>query len=150
MKGVTLLEKQIQQTCSEFLELDGWRCFKMEPVSNLAWGKGANELGQADCMYVRYCPSARDVHRDGVDPGNPRAIGWWQKVIECQAEVMHIEWKRLNRGGKPTKAGNHQRDWHARERARGALTLIAGEDFSATIEGFQAWYRQSGLNRRMH
>jgi len=34
------------------------------------------------------------------------------------------------------------------ERKRGALTLIAGQDFPATIEGFKAWYIGSGLNRR--
>ena len=42
----------------------------------------------------------------------------------------------------------HQVAWHQRERARGALTLLAGVDFPATIEGFAEWYRASGLMRR--
>jgi hypothetical protein len=62
------------------------------------------------------------------------------------AEVLWVEWKRTRRG-KATKATAKQNDWHRDERSRGALTLIAGEDFPATIEGFQAWYRDSGLQR---
>jgi hypothetical protein len=33
-------------------------------------------------------------------------------------------------------------------RARGALTLIAGEDFPASVDGFRCWYAASGLRRR--
>ena len=57
--------------------------------------------------------------------------------------VMWIEFKRP--GGKPSQA---QLVWHRDERARGALTLIAGVDFEPTIEGFMAYYAQSGLKRR--
>ena len=38
-------------------------------------------------------------------------------------------------------------NWHTKERARGALTLIAGEDFPASVAGFIGWYQQSGLQR---
>ena len=130
-KSTELSEKHIQQTCTEWLELDGWRALRTDPVSRREWGKGFGEVGMADHLYIRYGLS------NPFDPENA-----------SQAEVLWIEYKRLNRGGKPTKAANNQRDWHKGERARGALTLIAGEDFPATIEGFQDWYRKSGLMRR--
>ena len=77
---------------------------------------------------------------------------WW--TIEAIAKEAGVTssaiWKRIRAGRKTaTKASQRQRDWHAAERARGALTLIAGEDFAASIEGFQDWYRQSGLARRV-
>jgi hypothetical protein len=61
--------------------------------------------------------------------------------------VLWIEWKRVF-SGRATKATAHQRAWHEAERALGALTLIAGEHFPATIEGFREWYSRSGLQRR--
>ena len=36
-----------------------------------------------------------------------------------------------------------QHAWHAREQARGALALIVGVDFAATIEGFLDWIRKA-------
>ena len=112
------LEKHIAQACTQFLELDGWRPFKMEPISRREWGKGTGEIGQADYLYLRYVKGANCEH-------------------------MHIEWK-----SKKGKAQQHQCDWHAKERARGALTLIAGEDFPKTIDGFVDWYFASGLMRK--
>jgi hypothetical protein len=56
--------------------------------------------------------------------------------------VLWIEFKALK--GQPSKA---QLDWHAKERARGALTWIAGVDFPASVEGFRAHYLASGLAR---
>jgi hypothetical protein len=85
----------------------------------------------ADGLYIRYWT----VHT--ASPRYPFGM----------AEVMWIEWKR-SKGGAFTQAKQHQGDWHTGERARGALTLIAGWDFPATIEGFQLWYRVSGLMRR--
>ncbi len=82
----------------------------------------------ADYLYIRY-------QADGRTPHLP--------LLRRIAEVMWIEWK-----SKRGKAAEHQKRWHAAERARGAFTLIAGEDFPKTIEGFQAWYRASGLMRR--
>ena len=65
------------------------------------------------------------------------------------AEVIWIEWKCIRAGRKAsTKATQHQNAWHQAERARGALTLIAGVDFPATIEGFTEWYKASGLMRK--
>lgn len=139
--AVKLYERDIEQACCGFLELDGWICRKMEANFSEKKRKSVGEVGMADTLAIRYLVGPR---------GDPA----YQKQ---QAEVMWIEWKR-QRGGpdsrkglftKAEKAKIHQRGWHARERSRGALTLIAGEDFPATIEGFRSWYMSSGLNRRM-
>ena len=123
-KGALVLrESDIARTCSDLLQADGWRMLITDPVSDKSRGKGFGEKGMADRLYLRYLSGAP------------------------AAEIIWIEWKRTVRG-KATKATPHQLDWHRDERARGALTLIAGIDFEATIEGFQAWYRDSGLQRR--
>lgn len=125
-----LSEAHIAQTCTQFLELDGWRAIKMEPVSHREWGKGTGEPGQADYLYIRYVQAAWDGNK-------------WPASTRVICEVLWREWKRA--GGK---AAEHQTEWHARERARGALTLIAGVDFEASIEGFVEFYRKSGLQRK--
>lgn len=136
-----LTEAQIEKTCTEYLAWDGWRALKTDPVSRREWGKGFGELGMADYLYIRY-DLAMYLHLSAIaavktsNPGSPHPYG-------VMAEVLWIEWKR--KGGK-TKL--HQDAWHALERQRGALTLIAGVDFEASIEGFQAWYKTSGLKRR--
>lgn len=127
---MNLFEKHIQQTCTEFLEWDGWRSLKTDPVSRREWGKGFGELGMADHFYIRYQRTA-PVHVERS----------FTESSEC--EFMWIEWKR--KGGK---AAQHQTAWHTLERKRGALTLIAGLDFPASIEGFKVWYRASGLQRK--
>lgn len=163
-------ERDIQIACTGYLELDGWRALRTDPVSDRATveqirrairshpdylkldpligkkvrGKGFGELGMADHLYVRYQPIHSQIHRDGPHPDRAHAFGWWQSVAPCQAEVLWIEWKSAK--GKPKP---HQLAWHTAERARGALTLVAGVDFPASIEGFILWYEQSGLNRRM-
>lgn len=131
-RGPAILEAGIQATCTQFLELEGWRSLRTDPVSRREWGKGFGEKGMADHLYIRYTYFGV-YHASGL-----RSV----------AEVMWIEWKRL-RGTKATKAKQHQKDWHRDERERGALTLIAGEDFPATIEGFMGWYESSGLQRRV-
>jgi hypothetical protein len=83
----------------------------------------------ADHLYIRY-------EREG--PAHPHPMPYDNRWVE----LLWCEWKR--RGGK---AKSHQIDWHARERARGALVIVAGEDFPASIEGFLGWYNQSGLAR---
>ena len=119
-RAAAMLEKQIEQTCTQILEHDGWRSLKTDPVSDKRRGKGFGELGMADVLYVRYGFCV-----------NPQ----W-------AEVLWIEFKRP--GGV---VADHQRAWHQLERKRRAVTLIAGEDFPATIEGFIAFYEKSGLKR---
>jgi hypothetical protein len=132
--GITLSESQIARTCSDLLQADGWRMLITDPVSDKSRGKGFGELGMADRLYIRY----KLAWYAATPTGEIEPLAW--------AEVMWIEWKRTVRG-KATKATPHQKQWHAAERARGALTLIAGEDFPATIEGFCSWYEASGLKR---
>lgn len=121
-------EAFIEAECTKRMEEDGWRALRTDPVSDRGRGKGFGELGMADHFYVRY--------------STPWDAEW--PAARCDAQVLWIEFKRP--GEKPKK---HQTAWHTRERARGALTLIAGEDFPATVEGFIAWYRASGLQRRI-
>jgi hypothetical protein len=132
-----LSEKHIQATCSDWLALDGWRLIRTD-LPHLR-GLGVSELGIADSLYIRY--------------------GFPNETYFATALVMWVEWKRIKRtelkhagftGFRegPTKKSKHQADWHDKERARGALTLIAGEDFPASIEGFCEWYAASGLQRK--
>lgn len=134
-----ILERDIQNACTGYLELDGWRALRTDPVSDRRRGKGFGELGMADHLYVRYCYSAENCT---AGTGSPSS--WEVKARTLHSEVMWIEWKRPK-----NRASQHQKDWHAAERSRGALTLIAGEDFPASVAGFIRWYEQSGLNRRM-
>jgi hypothetical protein len=67
-----------------------------------------------------------------------------QTELACLSQVMFIEWKR-----KRGKTMQHQHEWHQAERARGALTLIAGIDFEASTDGFMDWYYRSGLARQV-
>lgn len=127
-KAPAVSEAQIQETCTQFLEWDNWRSLKTDPVSDRGRGKGFGELGMADHLYIRY----RDAELDGKF-----------NLQLAITQVMWIEWKR--KGGK---AAQHQKDWHTLERKLGALTLIAGEDFPASIEGFKEFYRGSGLQRK--
>lgn len=111
-------EWMIEAECTKLLEEDGWRALRTDPVSDRGRGKGFGELGMADHLYIRY---------------------HYAPLVS----VLWIEFKSAS--GKPKK---HQLDWHAKERARGALTLIAGVDFPASVEGFKGWYANSGLRRR--
>ena len=104
-----------------------------DPVSDKSRGKGFGEKGMADRLYIRYGISQTGFLTVGI-----------HNYRRSLTETMWIEWKRTVRG-KATKPTRQQIDWHRYERALGALTLIAGEDFPATLEGFQVWYRASGL-----
>lgn len=139
-------EADIERTCTNMLVLDGWRALKTNPVSNRARGAGFGELGMADHLYIRYHDRpalAPDMERDNS-----------VLVLHAPAQVIWIEWKRVKsvcretQAVKATKAAIHQMDWHTLERKRGALTLIAGVDFPATIECFREWYKSSGLMRK--
>lgn len=134
--GIPLSEADIARTCSDLLQADGWRMLITDPVSDKARGKGFGEMGMADRLYIRY------------KLGGYAATTTQESLFRPWTEVIWIEWKRTVRGDKPTKATAHQKAWHQAERALGALTLIAGADFPATIEGFQVWYKASGLQRR--
>jgi len=110
-------EAAIELECCKLLAEDNWRVLKTDPVSDRSRGKGFGERGQADTLCLRY----------GRQPA---------------AEVLWIEWKRP--GGRVHK---HQIEWHGKERARGAMTVIAGVDFPPSVPGFIDWYRASGLAR---
>jgi hypothetical protein len=111
-------EALIEAECCQLLAEDGWRVLKTDPVSDRGRGKGFGEPGMADTLCLRY-------GRQGA-----------------ACEVLWIEWKAP--GGRLQK---HQLEWHVKERARGAMTAIAGVDFAASVRGFRSWYRASGLAR---
>lgn len=134
MKATALSEAHIEQSCSEWLALDGWRRVITDPPK--LRGMGVTEKGITDGLYIRY---AAAVGRDTS----------FVKGGTSYAEVLWIEWKRHRPGRRTaTKAMLHQLTWIAAERARGALVWLAGVDFPATIEGCQEHYRNSGLMRR--
>lgn len=125
------LESLIEAECTKILEEDDWRALRTDPVSDRIRGKGFGELGMADHLYMRYDPMDTG--------GTPLAPS---PADRSYAQILWIEFKRPGE-----KAQKHQAAWHIRERARGALTLIAGEDFEATVDGFRKWYAASGLRR---
>lgn len=114
-KAADVPESLIELECCKLLEEDGWRVLKTDPVSDRGRGKGFGEPGMADTLCLRY----------GRTPA---------------CEVLWVEWKAP--GGRVRK---HQTAWHTSERARGAMTAIAGVDFPASVKGFRSWYRASGL-----
>lgn len=127
-------EALIQAECTKLLEEDDWRPLRTDPVSDRSKGKGFGELGMADMLYIRYAYSTFQSHCADAEQN---------AVARCRhSQVLWIEFKAPH--GKPT---SKQLEWHRNERARGALTWIAGVDFPSSIEGFKDWYRKSGLNR---
>lgn len=129
-KQQRVLEKDLEQAVREYLELDGWRCWHFEEVWAEERKRTFGEAGMPDLLLIRYdCP--------GTEVEDVR------KVV--RAEIMWLEVK--TDGGR---VAPHQKLWHAAERKRGALTIIFGEDFPATFDGFIGWYQDSGLCRRMH
>ncbi len=127
---VELPEWMIEAECTKLLEADGWRSLRTDPVSDRGRGKGFGEKGMCDHLYIRYQKTIKSIN--GV--GSLSFCG--------EAQILWIEFKSAS--GKPKK---HQIEWNDKERARGAVTWIAGVDFPASIEGFKAYYRASGLNR---
>lgn len=124
---IKVSEADLERAGTDLLIYDGWRPLKTDPVSRREWAKGFGEPGMADDLYLRYC----DTRRLGC-------AHWF-----AMGEILWVEWKRRKAKPKP-----HQRIWIEQERARGALVLLAGEDFPADYDGFLTWYRKSGLMRR--
>lgn len=132
-----LLEIDLARAATDLLALDGWRHLKTDPVSRRAWGKGFGELGMADSLYIRYQGFEKPRR------GNYDAFRMATPETQVQAQLMWIEWKTPKGRVAP-----HQHEWRERERFRGALALIAGIDFDASLEGFCSWYLKSGLQRK--
>ena len=125
-------EADIERTCTQLLELDGWRALRTDPVSRCEWGKGFGEPGMPDHLYLRYLSGSPVTH------AGPRG-----EAAAPGDQVLWVEFKQ--RGGKVLP---RQKAWHEAERARGAVVWVAGEDFPASIEGFAQAYASSGLMRR--
>jgi hypothetical protein len=123
-------EAHVQQTCVEFLQLDGWRAFRTEMTVQREYGRAVGEVGQPDYLFIRYKYPCKGEGCSGETCG----------TAECAtAEVLWIEFKAPGKN-----ADAHQLDWHRAEQARGALVLVVDD-----IDGFIAWYKSSGLGRRV-
>jgi hypothetical protein len=114
-------EKNVQETVRDFMELDGWRAIRTDPVSDRARGKGFGEVGMPDYLFIRY-------------GANPMAM-----LPASVAEVLWIEFKRKSK--LPTVT---QMQWHITEINRGALVKVVDD-----IDDYILWYKDSGLCRRM-
>ena len=127
--SLVVSESSIEEGITAILEYDGWRSFKMERNFSEKKQRAFGEAGMPDRLYVRYAYG-----------------GSYPKFAsgQCISEVLFIEHKSAK--GIASAA---QKLWHAAERKRGALTLIAGVDFVASIDGFLSWYESSGLKRRV-
>jgi hypothetical protein len=151
-----LTEAHVQQTVTQFLELDGWRAFKMEAFSDHSLAKrimaklnkiaalhsfmgviagvvtsccraaGVGEPGMPDYLYIRYAWIG--CNKSG------QFEGWHRE----DAQVLWIEFKKPGEKPRPDQLA-----WHEAERARGALVLVVND-----IDAFRVWYRDSGLKRR--
>lgn len=121
-------EARIQETCIAFMILDGWRCLTTDP--KWARGLGVAEPGIPDNLFMRY-RELRYVNAKAVQTLLPFTDSLW------------VEFKRID-----GKSSENQLKWHTLERSRGGTVVVAGVDFPKTIEGYQDWYRNSGLMRR--
>lgn len=130
-------EADIEKTCTDLLELDGWRSFKMEQNFSERKVKVTGEKGMPDHLYIRSGLTYWLIEHAGLDTNDITTY-----AVLAGSQVMWIEYKSAK-----GLLATHQRLWHETERRRGALVLVAGVDFPASIEGFQSWYRSSGLNR---
>lgn len=120
-----LLESQIQQTVTEFLQFDGWRAFRTELTVQRERGRVVGERGQPDYLYIRYLHANSGFHKT-------------QFAGMSRAEVMYLEFKRPGEKPRPDQIA-----WHEAERKRGALVMVVDD-----IDQFVEWYKTSGLQRR--
>jgi hypothetical protein len=160
IKHPGLTEAHVQQTVTQFLELDGWRYIRTHPLPPIvqrldaimakaprplgcAWqqirpyvmthtnAETFGEKGMPDALFVRYRPAWEHY------PKHPCTNVEYRN--ETLSESLWIEFKLP--GKKPD---SHQNAWHAAERARGALVKVVDD-----IDDFmREWYPASGLQRR--
>ncbi len=116
-------ERSIQNTCLDWLKLDGWLRQIHTDLRHLR-GMGVQEKGIPDDCVIRYTPM-------------PSGRG------AADSDVLWIEWK-----ARDGVVGDKQREWHQLERSRGGLVWVAKEDFEPTVDGFMDHYRKSGLLQR--
>lgn len=126
-----LTEAQVQQAVVQFLELDGWRAIRTDPVSDKSRGKGFGEVGMPDYLFIRYTHA--------VLPESGHISDTTFRMLGACAQVLWIEFKR-----KGAKRTGLQVNWHSIERSRGALVMTVDD-----IDEFTKWYLASGLNRRI-
>lgn len=166
-KSRSKVERDLEIACSYLLEYDGWRSLKTDPQSERGFARrvqirlekhetlcrlvdvimrvvhscvrdsGFGEPGMPDRQYIRY--TYGDLSRHGLQFDHSGSMN----EIRALSQILWIEWKRP--GEKPDP---HQTQWHLEERLRGALVVVAGQDFPADVDGFLTWYRGSGLMRR--
>jgi hypothetical protein len=124
-------EKNVQETVRDFMELDGWRAIRTDPVSDRARGKGFGEVGMPDYLFIRYWA--------GYEPTTNARIPENEADLRTEAQVLWIEFKRKSK--LPTVT---QMQWHITEINRGALVKVVDD-----IDDYILWYKDSGLCRRM-
>ncbi len=120
-----ITEAQLSKQIQDFLSIDGWRTFRMEPLSNVIQRRYSAELGCPDLLSLRY--------------GWTKPLAEGDLLANVLGEILWIEVKRP--GAKPKK---HQERWHAEERMLGAEVWVV-DDYDA----FREKYVSSGLNRRI-
>lgn len=117
-----IMERDIQATVTQFLELDGWRAFRTELTVQRDRGRVVGERGQPDYLYLRYGAQTDPITRVRYPIG----------------QILWIEFKRKGEEPRPD-----QQKWHLLEMARGAMVLVVDD-----IDEFIVWYKASGLARR--
>jgi len=98
VKGKKLTEAEIQAAVVQLMELDGWRAFRTDPVSDKSRGKGFGELGMPDYLLLRYEP------------------------LSGRGSILWIEFKAPGNEPEP-----HQRRWINKERAEGARVWVVDD-----------------------
>lgn len=125
-RSIGLTEAHVQETITQFLQLDGWRAFRTELTVQRERGRVVGERGQPDYLYVRY---------EHFIDHRPDSRSLYYKA----AYVLWIEFKKPGEKPRP-----EQLAWHEAERKRGALVLVVSD-----IDYFiREWYPASGLARR--
>jgi hypothetical protein len=158
-----LKESHVEQTVTQFLELDGWRSFKMEANSERGFvqrvmaqaaksplfqgclgplktllqrcmrAQGVGEPGMPDRLFLRY------EEFNLIPPSEEPPRDWTLDAVTSLSQVLWIEFKKPGERPRPDQTA-----WHEAERARGALVLVVSD-----IDDFRLnWYPKSGLQRR--
>jgi len=119
-----MLEKDVQKQIFDFLQLRGWRPFRTHPAY-VAGQYSAGEPGCPDAQAIRYMP---------VEAAPARCIMFWiefkgprdRRVCAC---IVNLK------GKKKICKVCRQKNWHARERERGAVVIQ-----TSSLDAFAAWY----------